>query len=684
LTDTTPPTPKTRLPAMNTNTVQTDPTPPSGAHQQSERRKNGPIANATRAPLLAVGLALFAGTESPAATVLNPWVPIFKGIEYAVGTNTPGSGGFADLEVVYCLRVNLTDPDLSLYASPRYSTYASDYTETAGYTTTNFLKNHGLQVAIAANQFYQYNSTTSPDYLLTEGTSFNVDGLFISRGVLVSPQDSAEESAAFLFTSSNSVTFIPTNWPAASTAGIYTAVSGTYPILYKGVNLGSNYLTSGQLSGLNPRTAFGLSQDRHYLFLLVIDGRQSGYSDGAYDWETAAWLKLAGASDGANMDGGGSSCIVVQDTTGLSKPLNHDSASAAVGRERTVGAHFGIYAKPVPGFFTNVTVLSDDTAATMTWTTISAATTQLEYGTTTNMTLLTTSNSTLTTSHAVLLTNLTPNTSYYYAPLASIGTNIYTSPTYLFTTTNYVTTNMLFDFTNTWTYSTDDLDGLNWTASSYDDSGWEGSGPGLLWVDNRGPNSNISDLNTEMTYNSGGYPYITYYFRTHFNYTNSPVGVALQMQAYIDDGAVFYLNGTEIWSLRMPSAPILNSTLASSYPCSGDATCIDANSVSGSVVTNSLVVGDNVLAVEVHNFNAASPDITFGLAVSLTVPYSMNPTLSVAWTNNSIVLNWPQGGYTLQQASAIIGPWTNVSGPVISSPFTITNSGNAQYFRLIK
>ena len=91
-----------------------------------------------------------------------------------------------------------------------------------------------------------------------------------------------------------------------------------------------------------------------------------------------------------------------------------------------------------------------------------------------------------------------------------------------------------------------------------------------------------------------------------------------------------------------------------------------------------------MLAVEVHNYNAASPDITFGLAVSANVPYSMNPMLNVAGTNQNIVLNWTQGGFTLQQANAVAGPWTNVSGPVISSPFTTTNSSKSLFFRLIK
>jgi hypothetical protein len=96
------------------------------------------------------------------------------------------------------------------------------------------------------------------------------------------------------------------------------------------------------------------------------------------------------------------------------------------------------------------------------------------------------------------------------------------------------------------------------------------------------------------------------------------------------------------------------------------------------------VVGDNVLAVEVHNFNAYSPDVTFGLSAACMVPYISKPTLSLARSNSVVTLSWSRGGFTLQQASAITGVWTNTPGPVISSPYTTTNSGTARFFRLRK
>jgi hypothetical protein len=628
-----------------------------------------------------LALTLVGAFTATAGTVLGPWVPLFKGIEHAVGTNTASGGGFPNLQVVHFLRVDLSDPDLHFFTSPRVTNnYVADYTESAGYTATNFLKRNNLQVAINANTFFLPNGG-QPGYTLAEGTVFNLTGLFMSGGVLVSPQSSAVGSAAVLFTTNNVPTIIPTNWPAASTAGIYTAVSGQYPLLVNGVNVGSNYNT-----GIDPRTAYGLSQDKRYLFLLAIDGRQTGYSDGAYDWETGAWLLLAGARDGVNMDGGGSTCMVMADSTGKPVPLNRDSAPLASGRERTVGAQFGIYANPLPGFFNNMVAQPDNTAATITWTTISAATTQLKYGLTTNLDLLTSSNAALTTSHAVLLTNLTPNTGYYFTALASIGTNRYVSSSYYFVTTNYVATNVLFELTNSWKYTTANLDGATWTARNYDDSAWEGSGPGLLWSDIRGLNGDIPvPLNTQMPEDpNSSYPYTTYYFRTHFNFTNPVAGAGLQFEGYVDDGAVFYLNGTELYRLRMPDVPavIYNATLATAYPCAGEATCPDSFYLSGPLVTTNLLAGDNVLAVEAHNFNTGSPDVTFGLAAAATAAFESRPQLHLAYSNSAVTLSWDRGGFVLQQATAPTGSWTAVPGPVVSSPFTTNNPGPVRFFRL--
>ncbi|HVV70007.1 MAG TPA: hypothetical protein VHI52_00520, partial [Verrucomicrobiae bacterium] len=75
---------------------------------------------------------------------------------------------------------------------------------------------------------------------------------------------------------------------------------------------------------------------------------------------------------------------------------------------------------------------------------------------------------------------------------------------------------------------------------------------------------------------------------------------------------------------------------------------------------------------------------TFGLNLEFTEPYAVSPQLNLAYSNGGITLTWNRDGFTLQQASDPAGPWTNVPGPVVSSPYSPTVSGPALYFRLAK
>lgn len=684
-----PHTPKTPSTDMSTNTVETN---ISKALNGLERVGKGLFLGAT---------LVFLASAAHAGPTAGPWTPIFKGIDLAHGTNNPSTpGDFTDYrQTVRCVRVDLSDPDVRLFSTPRASNYVAESTETYTQTVPDFLRQYSLQIACDADY---YNASVGGSDPPSEGIPCEVFGLQISTGAVVSAETATDASgdpryASVLFTSNNQPAMIFVNRPpGTNTAGIYTAVTGFYPIVSNGVNIGSaasSAYPDPSIHGVQPRTAYGLSQDNRYLYLMTIDGRQQGYSDGALDPETAYWLLQFGAWNGINMDGGGSTAMYMSDSAGNAVGLNHSSYLAAYGRERYVGSHFGVRAKALPGFINDVTALADDTTATITWNTTNAGTSLVQYGLTAGLGSSSAYSAAMVTNHAALLTGLLPGTGYYYRVFSSDGITQYGAGIFFFTTTNYAASTPVFDLTNVWTYGTANLDGVNWSAPGYDDSGWDGSGPGLLWVDTRGfANPNIPvPMVTQMPANPAtAYPYPTYYFRSHFSYTNSLKGVLLSVSNYLDDGAVFYLNGTEIYRLRMPAYPALiaNTSLASGYPCSnsvnyGDAVCADTWTISGDAATN-LVVGDNVLAVEAHNYNTASPDITFGMALSYSLPYSPPPQLSIQQSNSALAVIWRRGGFTLQQASSPDGPWANVPGPVVSSPYTITNSGSVLYFRLMK
>ncbi len=61
----------------------------------------------------------------------------------------------------------------------------------------------------------------------------------------------------------------------------------------------------------HPRTAVGLDRSRRWLYLVVVDGRQPGYSVGMTARELADLMMRIGADRALNLDGGGSSVLLV-------------------------------------------------------------------------------------------------------------------------------------------------------------------------------------------------------------------------------------------------------------------------------------------------------------------------------------------------------------------------------------
>lgn len=625
---------------------------------------------------------LFLLPHAHAAMSLGPWVPLFKGIDYATGTNTPG-GDFPSLNAAHVARVDLRDPDIRLFSSPRIDDYIPGVRETEGHTVSGFLAKHSLQLAVNAGLF------DPSEYYQPAGTPIDIHALSICEGVVVSEQTSPAEAATIAFTADNVPTVIHTNWPAVPTDGFHTAVTGSAALLHRGANLGYALSTQpGFIHRPNPRTAMGVSQDKRFLYIVVIDGRQPGYSNGAFDYETAAWLLLAGAYDGINLDGGGSSTLVIEDSLGKPLRLNRSSAVADSGRERTVGNHFGIYASPLPGFINTVAARPDDTTAVITWSTTAPATTQVLYGTNPDTALETPVQPASGNTHSVLLTGLTPGTLYYFTAVSNDGTTRHTSALRAFTTLRHVVAQPVFDLSHPWRFTTRNLTGQPWTTRTYDDSQWEGEGPGLLWTDGRGaPREGVEPASTAMPTDpgTGGFPFSTYYFRTRFVFSGDTAGVSLVFTNFVDDGAVFYLNGTEVQRLRMEEAPavIANNTLSTGFGCNGDATCPDVFTVSGNPVLP-LLPGENVLAVEVHNYNARSPDITFGMSLTAELPVVVRPTLTLRTAQGGLSLEWSGTGFILQEAPSATGPWNDVPGPVLQSPHRVQASQQSRCYRLRK
>lgn len=154
-----------------------------------------------------------------------------------------------------------------------------------------------------------------------------------------------------------------------------------------------------------------------------------------------------------------------------------------------------------------------------------------------------------------------------------------------------------------WKYLDNGSDqGSAWRSLEFDDSGWPsglaelgyGDG-GEATIVSYGPNANKK--------------YITTYFRKHFNIDNASIYKKLTLRIQCDDGAVVYLNSNEIYRTNMPQDIILFDTRAVRALRGADEAAFQSTTIEADFFRN----GDNVIAVEIHQANSSSSDISFNL-----------------------------------------------------------------------
>ena len=166
---------------------------------------------------------------------------------------------------------------------------------------------------------------------------------------------------------------------------------------------------------------------------------------------------------------------------------------------------------------------------------------------------------------------------------------------------------------HTWKYSDDNIDYMSeFSKVDFDDSSWK-SGKGMFGKDS----GTIPEpgINTPLQNNSAE-NLVSYYFRTEFEFSDDPVGSEIDLRAVIDDGARFWLNGTEITRVRLPNGQIEHGTGASSNTASRDEK--QSRQVGIYDGTGSLIRGKNIFAVDLHNRNARSSDYLFAAELDIT------------------------------------------------------------------
>ena len=215
---------------------------------------------------------------------------------------------------------------------------------------------------------------------------------------------------------------------------------------------------------------------------------------------------------------------------------------------------------------------------------------------------------------------------------------------------------------------------VSWREAKFDDSDWP-SGPGVFASLSEPLPPNVEagtaiDLRDNL---------ITTYFRHAFDLPET-LQATLTFSNLIDDGAVFHLNEMEVARVGMPEGEVTHETLAAR-------TVPNVRDFEGlQIPAATLVSGNNVLAVEVHQDMEFSSDKVFGCVMHIETSSLIVPPpayLDITRQGTAIILSWEGDGFQLESTERLSGAqtvWDPVAmeGPTIQLP--VTNS--SRFFRL--
>ena len=200
--------------------------------------------------------------------------------------------------------------------------------ETRSDTVSGFAEKFGLAAAINAAPFDR------DGLFYRQGIPCDISGIYIYDGQWIS-RSASRFDALYIFQDETIRIGGQTQIPS----GARWAVGGLHIALKDGEIQGSR-------DARHPRSVVGLSRDGKTFYLAVFDGRQKEAA-GVTTEEIGWWMAWLGAWDALNMDGGGGSCLVLEQD-GEIQILNTPIHQGLPGRERSVASHIGLAYIPTP------------------------------------------------------------------------------------------------------------------------------------------------------------------------------------------------------------------------------------------------------------------------------------------------------------------------------------------------
>ncbi len=233
---------------------------------------------------------------------------------------------------IYFLKIVLDNEELEVIAIPGEDPDGEGPAESQLTQPAILLKKHNALAAVNANAFAGLSKDKPYSAGWFEGQPVDIHGMVVSRGKTISPIE-GRRTTFWLDTLRK-----PHIGNPVSGDSVAEAVSDWFsPLL-----LESRIVADPSDSALHPRTALGFDDSGTWLLLVVVDGRQPGFSEGVTLYELANILKSNGCSQSINLDGGGSSIMLIREDGKGIRTFNSPSDKT----HRPVPVMLGIRALP--------------------------------------------------------------------------------------------------------------------------------------------------------------------------------------------------------------------------------------------------------------------------------------------------------------------------------------------------
>jgi exopolysaccharide biosynthesis protein len=238
--------------------------------------------------------------------------------------------------MIHVVEIDLTAPGIRALVTP--GDPDKDQLETNARTTSEFLTQHKLQLAVNANFFHPFHENSPWDFYPYSGDRLNSLGISLSNGNAYSPAEKTWPALCIYKTQGAQIMASGTCPP-----GTAQAVAGIAVIAAQGKVVEPPYKDESAYS----RTAVAVDRMGKKLWLIAIDDKQWLYSEGMTLKELAEFAIQQGADTVLNLDGGGSTTLVTETPSGATL-LNSPAHTKIPMRERPVANHLGFYANPAP------------------------------------------------------------------------------------------------------------------------------------------------------------------------------------------------------------------------------------------------------------------------------------------------------------------------------------------------